>query len=196
MTTPPPHAAASPLNVANALTVLRLALVPVFVWLVVVSEMADSRWRLVAAVAFCVASVTDFVDGWVARMWDQVTAFGKLADPIADKALTGAALLLLSGYRLVAWWVTALILVREIGVTVIRFWVLRYGVIAASRGGKAKTVLQIVAIVWYLLPLPSPLAGLAPWLMGAALLVTVATGVDYTLRALALRRSATVGAEN
>jgi CDP-diacylglycerol--glycerol-3-phosphate 3-phosphatidyltransferase len=194
--TSPPRTAASALNFANALTVLRLVLVPVFVWLVVVSEMTDATWRIVAAAAFGLASLTDFADGWVARTLDQVTAFGKLADPIADKALTGAALLLLSGYRLVWWWVTALILVREIGVTVIRFWVLRHGVIAASRGGKAKTVLQVAAIVWYLLPLPPPLPELAPWLMGAALLVTVATGVDYAFRALALRRSAAITAEH
>jgi CDP-diacylglycerol--glycerol-3-phosphate 3-phosphatidyltransferase len=95
---------------------------------------------------------------------------------------------LLSGYGLVPWWVTGLIMAREVGVTLLRFWVIRYGVIAASRGGKAKTALQIAAIAWYLLPLPEPLAAVGPWLMGAAVVVTVATGLDYTARALRLRR--------
>ncbi|MGH3648030.1 MAG: CDP-diacylglycerol--glycerol-3-phosphate 3-phosphatidyltransferase [Micromonosporaceae bacterium] len=195
MTSPPPPAAASTLNAANALTVLRLVLVPVFAWLVIASQMTDAPWRIAAAAAFGIASATDFVDGWLARAWDQVTSFGKIADPIADKALTGAALVLLSGYGLLPWWVTGLILVREIGVTVIRFWVIRYGVIAASRGGKLKTALQITAIVWYLLPLPAALAALAPWVMAAAVVVTVVTGFDYTLRAWRLRRSATAPVE-
>ncbi|HEX6074852.1 MAG TPA: CDP-diacylglycerol--glycerol-3-phosphate 3-phosphatidyltransferase [Micromonosporaceae bacterium] len=190
MSSPPRPAAESAVNVANAVTLLRLALIPVFVAVVVASEMIDPAWRIAAAVAFGVASFTDFVDGWLARWLDQVTSFGKVADPIADKALTGAALLLLSAYQVLPWWVTVVILVREIGVTLIRFWVIRYGVIAASRGGKAKTVLQIAAIVWYLLPWPAPLDLLGPWIMGIAVVVTVVTGVDYAFRALALRRSA------
>ena len=190
MSTSPPPAAVSPVNAANALTMLRLALVPVFVWLVVLSEMTSAAWRIAAAVAFGIASATDFVDGWLARYWNQVTQFGKVADPIADKALIGAALLLLSAYGHLWWWVTGVILLREVGVTLIRFWVIRYGVIAASRGGKVKTALQITAIVWYLLPLPHPLSALGPWVMAAAVAVTVVTGVDYVMRAVALRRSA------
>jgi CDP-diacylglycerol--glycerol-3-phosphate 3-phosphatidyltransferase len=185
-----PSAAASVVNVANAVTLLRLALIPVFVAFVVASRMTDPTWRIAAAVAFGVASFTDFVDGWLARWLDQVTSFGKVADPIADKALTGAALVLLSAYQALPWWVTVVILVREIGVTLVRFWVIRYGVIAASRGGKAKTVLQIAAIVWYLRPWPAPLDLLGLWIMGLAVVVTVLTGVDYAFRALALRRSA------
>ncbi|MQA26001.1 MAG: CDP-diacylglycerol--glycerol-3-phosphate 3-phosphatidyltransferase [Micromonosporaceae bacterium] len=190
MSTPPPPAAVSAVNAANGLTLLRLALVPVFVWLAVLSEMTSATWRIVAAAVFGVASLTDFIDGWLARSWNQVTQFGKVADPIADKALTGAALVVLSAYGHVWWWVTGLILLREVGVTLVRFWVIRHGVIAASRGGKAKTALQITAIVWYLLPLPQPLDVLAPWIMAAALAVTVVTGVDYVMRAVALRRSA------
>lgn len=190
MTSPPQPASASAVNVANAVTLLRLALIPVFVVLVVASEMTDPGWRVAAAVAFGVASLTDFVDGWLARWLDQVTSFGKVADPIADKALIGAALVLLSVYQVLPWWVTVVILVREIGVTLVRFWVIRYGVIAASRGGKAKTALQIAAIVWYLLPWPPPLDVLAGWIMALAVVVTVVTGVDYAFRAWALRRSA------
>jgi CDP-diacylglycerol--glycerol-3-phosphate 3-phosphatidyltransferase len=178
------------INAANALTAVRLVLIPVFVILVAVSGMTHAGWRVAAALAFCVASMTDFVDGWIARRYQLVTSFGKVADPIADKALTGTALVLLSGYGRLPWWVTAVILAREFGVTLIRFWVIRYGVIAASRGGKAKTALQILAIAWYLFPFPAALAAVGPWIMGVAVAVTVITGLDYVLRALRLRRSA------
>lgn len=174
-------------NAANALTALRLVLVPVFMTLVVVSEMTHAGWRVAACLVFALASLTDFVDGWIARRFSLVTSVGKVADPIADKALTGAALLLLSWYDLLPWWVTGLILTRELGVTLIRFWVIRHGVIAASRGGKAKTALQILAIVWYLWPMPGGWADVGPWIMGAAVVVTVVTGFDYVARALRLR---------
>ena len=177
-------------NVANLLTAARIVLIPVFALLMMASAMERPGLRVAACVAFFVASATDYVDGWIARTWNLVTAFGKVADPIADKALTGTALVLLSAYGHLAWWVTVLILARELGITLLRLWVLRYGVIQASRGGKVKTALQIAAITWYLLPLPAAPAAVGPWLMGAALVVTLATGVDYVIRALRLRRSA------
>jgi CDP-diacylglycerol--glycerol-3-phosphate 3-phosphatidyltransferase len=176
-------------NPANVLTALRLLLIPVFAALVVSSDMVASGWRVAACVVFCVASATDFVDGWIARRFELVTAFGKVADPIADKALTGTALVLLSVYDLVPWWVTVLILLREWGVTALRFWVIRYGVIPASRGGKLKTALQSAAIAWYLWPVPAPYDVVGPWLMAAAVLVTVVTGVDYVIQAVRLRRA-------
>jgi CDP-diacylglycerol--glycerol-3-phosphate 3-phosphatidyltransferase len=176
-------------NPANLLTVVRIVLVPVFVVLAMVSEMTANGWRVAACLTFCVASATDFVDGWIARRFQLVTSFGKVADPIADKALTGTALVLLSAYDLLPWWVTLLILVREWGVTALRFWVIRYGIIPASRGGKVKTALQIAAIAWYLWPVPHPYDVVGAWLMGAALLVTVATGADYVLQAVRLRRA-------
>jgi CDP-diacylglycerol---glycerol-3-phosphate 3-phosphatidyltransferase len=177
-------------NPANALTALRLVLVPVFVVVTVASDLVSVPWRIAACLTFCVASATDFVDGWVARRFDLVTSFGKVADPIADKALTGSALVLLSVYDALPWWVTLLILTREWGVTALRFWVIRYGVIPASRGGKLKTALQIVAIAWYLWPVPDPLDAVGAWLMGAAVAVTVVTGVDYVVQAIRLRRGA------
>ena len=184
-----PAAVAVPLvNAANALTALRLALVPVFLALVVAAQMTHPRWRIAACLTFVLASMTDLVDGWIARRFALVTSFGKVADPIADKALTGTALVLLSWYDRIPWWVTALILAREIGVTVMRFWVIRFAVIAASRGGKVKTTLQIVAIVWYLWPVPSAIAGVGPWILGAAVVATVLTGLDYVLRVLRMRR--------
>jgi CDP-diacylglycerol--glycerol-3-phosphate 3-phosphatidyltransferase len=193
--TPPPDAPSGaargrvPLaNPANALTGLRLVLIPVFVALTVASGMTDNRLRMLACAAFFVASLTDFVDGWIARTWDLVTSFGKVADPIADKLLTGTALVLLSGYHRLPWWVTVVILVRELGVTGLRFWVIRHGVIPASRGGKIKTALQILAIAWYLWPFPSAAQRIGEAIMAAAVVVTVATGVDYVARAIRLRR--------
>ncbi|GLW62754.1 hypothetical protein Arub01_09980 [Actinomadura rubrobrunea] len=172
-------------NIANGLTVLRILMVPVFVWLLLQDGTA---WRLAAFAAFALASVTDKIDGDLARSRGLVTDFGKIADPIADKALTGAALIGLSALGELWWWVTAVILVREIGVTVLRFVVIRYGVIPASKGGKLKTLLQVVAIGLYILPGPfDPVRWAA---MGAAVAVTVATGADYVVRAWRLRRDA------
>lgn len=185
----PPHRIPV-VNVANALTVLRIGLVPIFVILMIASEMTSTPYRIAAALAFGVASLTDFADGWIARTFNQVTSFGKVADPIADKALTGTALVLLSAYGALPWWVTVVILVREFGVTALRFWVIRHGVIPASRGGKAKTVLQILAIAWYIWPFPEPVAAVGPWIMAVAVVVTVITGVDYVVRAVRVRRQA------
>jgi CDP-diacylglycerol---glycerol-3-phosphate 3-phosphatidyltransferase len=176
-------------NPANVLTAVRIVLVPVFLAMVVISDMSSTGWRIASCLIFCVASATDFVDGWIARRFHLVTSFGKVADPIADKALTGTALVLLSAYDRLPWWVTALILAREWGVTALRFWVIRYGIIPASRGGKVKTALQIAAIAWYLWPVPSPYDVVGPWLMGVAVAVTLITGVDYVLQALRLRRT-------
>jgi CDP-diacylglycerol--glycerol-3-phosphate 3-phosphatidyltransferase len=169
---------------ANWLTVARIVLVPV-----VVAGLAagGTPWRIVALAAFLVASVTDLLDGRVARSRGLVTDFGKIADPVADKALTGAALISLSALGELPWWVTAVIMVREVGVTGLRFWVIRRGVIAASRGGKLKTLLQVIAISLYILPgTPGWLRGLV---MAAAVAATVVTGVDYLMRALRLHRT-------
>jgi CDP-diacylglycerol--glycerol-3-phosphate 3-phosphatidyltransferase len=176
------------LNAANVLTAVRLVLVPVFAATVVASGMTHAGWRMAACLIFVVASATDLVDGWIARRFSLVTSLGKVADPIADKALTGAALVLLSVYDRLPWWVTVVILARELGITALRFWVIRHGVIAASRGGKIKTALQILAITWYLWPMPAALAVVGPWIMGAAVVVTVVTGFDYIAQALRLRR--------
>jgi len=184
-----PPQTARVLNVANGLTVFRLLLVPVVAVALLHEDGQSTEWRVAACAVFAIASVTDRIDGDIARRRGLVTEFGKLADPIADKALTGAALIGLSSLRLLAWWVTLVILIREVGVTVLRFWVIRHGVIPASRGGKLKTLVQSVAIGLYLLPLSGALASLAAWTMGLAVVLTVGTGVDYVVRALTLRRT-------
>jgi CDP-diacylglycerol--glycerol-3-phosphate 3-phosphatidyltransferase len=177
-------AAPGVVNVANALTVSRMILVPVFVWFLLAGGTAG---RTIAFAAFAVASVTDLLDGELARRRGLITDFGKIADPIADKALTGSALITLSYLGELPWWVTVVIVVREVAVTGLRFWVIRQGVIAASRGGKIKTLLQVIAISLYILPIH--LTVVRELFMGAAVAVTVVTGVDYTARAVRLRRA-------
>jgi CDP-diacylglycerol--glycerol-3-phosphate 3-phosphatidyltransferase len=173
-------------NVANVLTMARIVLVPVFVACLLAGGTA---WRLIALATFCVASLTDLLDGRLARSRGLVTDFGKIADPVADKALTGAALICLSALGELPWWVTGVIMFRELGVTVLRLVVIRRGVIAASRGGKAKTLLQVIAICLYVLPDSlSPPGIIRGLFMAAAVVVTVVTGVDYVLQAMRLRR--------
>jgi len=185
----PPPQTTRLMHLPNALTLLRLAVVPLFAALLISDGGMDDGRRVWATIFFSLAIITDRYDGMIARRTNQVTEFGKLADPIADKALTGTALLGLSVLGLLPWWVTVVILIREVGVTLLRFWVIRHGVIAASRGGKAKTVLQALAIGLYILPLTGLLASARWWVMGAALVMTVITGIDYVYRALTLRRT-------
>ncbi|MGI5168327.1 CDP-diacylglycerol--glycerol-3-phosphate 3-phosphatidyltransferase [Spirillospora sp. CA-253888] len=180
---PDPHRV-SLYNIANLLTMARIALVPVFVWLLFLE---GTGWRLAAFGVFALASVTDKIDGDLARKYNLVTDFGKIADPIADKALTGAALISLSVLGELWWWVTIAILVREVGITLMRFVVIRYGVIPASKGGKLKTTLQVIAIGFYILP--GPLDPVRWATMAAALVVTVVTGVDYVVQAWRLRKA-------
>jgi CDP-diacylglycerol---glycerol-3-phosphate 3-phosphatidyltransferase len=190
MTTPAASGAPSAVNIPNALTTLRLVLVPVFGWLLMADGGTNSTYRSLSALVFLIASITDYFDGYLARRYDIVTTFGKVADPIADKSLTGVALIGLSLLGELPWWVTAVILLREAAVTIIRFAVIRDGVIPASRGGKAKTVTQMGAIVMYLLPLSGWLMTARTMVLALAIVLTVATGIDYVFRALALHRNA------
>ena len=168
-------------NIPNALTVMRLILVPIFgYFLLVAPQTTVNQW--ISATVFLVAALTDFIDGLWARRYGLITNFGKIADPIADKALIGTALVGLSLIGDIAWWVTAVILVREIAVTLLRFRVIKRGVIPASRGGKVKTVSQIVAIVAYLIPLGGWVIVVANTAIGVALALTVLTGIDYAAK--------------
>lgn len=182
-------------NIANALTVVRLVLVPVFIVMVL---RGNDMGMLVATVVFTVAALTDKLDGYLARRLNLITNFGKLADPIADKALTMSALVLLSYLGQLWWWVTIVIIVRELGITFMRMAMVRKGaVMAASKGGKLKTTLQMVAIVGLLMPwqmflsdaIASGLIATAFCIMMVALLVTVVTGIDYVQQAITLNRA-------
>jgi CDP-diacylglycerol--glycerol-3-phosphate 3-phosphatidyltransferase len=182
-------AQASAWNIANALTLLRIALVPVFAYFLMYDGGQLTTYRLLAAGVFVVATATDRIDGDIARARGLVTDFGKVSDPIADKLLMGAALIGLSMLDLLPWWVTVLVLFRELGITALRFVVIRHGVMPASRGGKLKTALQAVAILLYILPLSSAWHWLAVLAMTLAVIVTVLTGIDYVLRAHTLRNT-------
>jgi CDP-diacylglycerol--glycerol-3-phosphate 3-phosphatidyltransferase len=185
-------------NLPNALTTLRIVMVPFFGWALLVDGGDSITWRLVAWVVFVAAMITDKVDGDIARSRNLVTNFGKIADPIADKALTGMAFVGLSIIGELWWWVTVVVLLREWGITLLRLWVIRYGVMAAGSGGKLKTVLQTVALGLFILPLsllehPWDEVGTVLWwvaiaVMAAAVTLTVVTGIDYVVKALAVRR--------
>lgn len=183
----------NPVNVPNALTVLRLIMVPVFGWMLL-AHPYDFGWRFAAAAVFAVAMITDFLDGYLARKHNIVTTFGKIADPIADKAMTGMAFIGLSiigellgvqpesGAAGAAWWITIIILVREWGITLLRFLLVRRGVVVpANKGGKLKMWIQAVALIATLLPIAEPFKWGAWILVLAALLVTVVTGIHYVI---------------
>ncbi|MET3768419.1 CDP-diacylglycerol--glycerol-3-phosphate 3-phosphatidyltransferase [Marisediminicola sp. UYEF4] len=174
-------------NIANIITVVRILMAPAFIWLLLADDGALGPLRIIAAVLFVVAIVTDSVDGLLARRQNLVTDLGKILDPIADKVLIGGALVGLSMLGELPWWVTIIILVRELGITAFRFAVLRTRVIPASSGGKLKTVLQSVAISLYLFPLQLVVGDWILWvnavLMGLAVIVTVVTGADYLWKA-------------
>jgi CDP-diacylglycerol--glycerol-3-phosphate 3-phosphatidyltransferase len=171
-------------NVANLLTTVRLILVPVFLFMLFAGGGYEIRWRIASFVVFGVAMVTDRFDGALARSYGIVTEFGKLADPIADKTLLGAALIGLSLLHELAWWVTIVIMAREVGITVLRFAVLRRGVIPASHGGKLKTLVQAIAIGLLILPLTDGWHTAAQAVMAVAIVLTVVTGIDYVVQAI------------
>ena len=181
-------------NVANIVTVVRILMAPAFIWMLLADGGEDGLLRWLAAGLFILAIVTDSVDGLLARRQNLVTDFGKILDPIADKVLTGGALVALSLLGELPWVVTIVILVRELGITAFRFAVLRSRVIPASRGGKIKTIVQAVAISFALVPLQRVLGdwmdGVNTALMTAAVVATVVTGIDYLYRAWRENRAA------
>jgi CDP-diacylglycerol--glycerol-3-phosphate 3-phosphatidyltransferase len=184
-------------NLPNVITVVRILLAPVFFWMLLADGGSDTPLRYAAAALFIVAIATDGIDGHIARSRNQVTDLGKLLDPIADKVLTGAALVGLSILSELPWWVTVVILVREVGITVFRFAVLSDRVIPASRGGKLKTLAQSIAISLALVPFPSLLGSWFDWVniitMSIAVVLTVVTGIDYLVQARRLSRAGRTG---
>ena len=198
-----PSAEPSPWNVPNALTVLRILMVPLFLVFLLADGGNDVTLRWWALVVFLVAMFTDFVDGYLARRNNLITNFGKIADPIADKSLMAAALIGLAIIVELPWWVPVIILVREFGITVLRFFMIRIAVMPASRGGKIKTVLQTAAIALFLLIFPlsdvvapvvyTILLVIAWIIMTAAIVVTIVTGVDYCVQAAKLYKDAKNG---
>lgn len=187
---------AVPRQLPNAITVVRILCAPVFLWMLLADGGADGALRWWAAVLFIVAIATDGIDGWIARKYDIVTDLGKLLDPIADKALTGCAFVGLSILGELPWWITIVVLIREIGITVYRFVVVSDHVLAAAWMGKLKTVAQAVALSLALLPLWDVVGEWIFWVNGVtmtiAVVLTVASGLDYIAseaRAARARRS-------
>lgn len=185
-------------NIANIITVIRILLAPLFVWLLLLDAGEMGVVRYLAAGLFILAIVTDSLDGYLARDRNLVTNVGIILDPIADKVLIGGALVVLSILGELPWWITALILVREFGITAFRFAVLSKRVIPASRGGKLKTIVQAVAISLFLVPLSTVLGSWVLWLnwsvMAIAVVLTVVTGLDYLWHAWRHNRKPNSGA--
>lgn len=191
--------APSPWNIANVVTMIRIVMVPFFAWALLAEGGDDITWRLVATAIFVVAAASDRVDGYLARSRGLVTDLGKLLDPIADKLLVGAALILLwIPLGELPWWIPVVILVRELGITFMRMAMLKYEVMPASRGGKLKTVLQLVAISMFLLPRDGFewFTVLAWIVLLAAFVLTVVTGVEYVYQGWKIRRDARAKASN
>jgi CDP-diacylglycerol--glycerol-3-phosphate 3-phosphatidyltransferase len=176
-------------NLPNALTLGRILAVP-GVTAVLLTSGASVAGRLLAVGLFAAACLTDLIDGWLARRWDQVTAFGVMADPVADKALVGAAMVTLSLLGEVPWWATLVVLGREAAVTAVRLLVLRHGLLPATRGGKLKCLTQNLAVVLYVLPLPPVGQSVRLPVLLLAVVCTIVTGLDYLARAVRLRCAA------
>lgn len=175
-------------QVPNILTIIRIISVPILVYLLFGENAMDPRSRIITALIFVVAFLTDIADGAIARAYQIESDFGKIADPIADKALIAVGLIALAYHQLIPNWIVWVILSREIFITLLRFWIIRKGIIPASKGGKLKTIVQIVAITAFLLPLPEMIAFIAPVAMALAVALTVVTGVDYVVKAVALSK--------
>jgi CDP-diacylglycerol---glycerol-3-phosphate 3-phosphatidyltransferase len=175
-------------QIPNLLTILRIVSVPVLIYLLFGDDAMDPVNRIITAVIFVLAFLTDIADGAIARAYQIESDFGKIADPIADKALIGVGLFALAYHELIPAWIFFVIITREIFITILRFWVIKKGIIPASKGGKLKTIVQIVAITAFLLPLPDLIAFIAPVSMALAVALTIVTGIDYVVKAVVLSR--------
>lgn len=172
------------LNGPNILTVLRIVATPLVLSLLLIEGGASQAARLWACALFVLFMASDALDGYWARSRNLVTDLGKLLDPIADKFLTGGALVVLSLLGELPWWITALVLVREVGITVHRLIAAQAQVVlAAAWLGKLKTATQSVAILVALLPLAEYAGDFGYWLsvlvMSMAVVLTIVSGFDY-----------------
>ena len=184
----------------NAITIVRILCAPVFCWMLLVDDGHDGPLRWWAAALFIVAIATDGIDGYLARKHNIVSDLGKLLDPIADKVLTGIAFVSLSILGELPWWITIVVLVREIGITVHRLIVASDHVVAAAWLGKLKTMTQAIALSFALLPLSTLVGDWIIWVnivtMWAAVILTVVSGLDYVVTAARGARSDRRGSGN
>ena len=177
------------MNLPNALTVFRILGLPFCAWALFKEGGEDPTWQIIAWSSFFLLGLTDILDGRIARKRNQVSSFGAILDPIADKAFIGTALIGLSILGKLPWWVTAIILLREVGITILRLAVIKRQVIAANRGGKIKSLLQNFSVGFYILPLPESLYLPRDILLGVAIVITLTTGLDYLRNALGKAKS-------
>lgn len=167
------------MNLPNALTIARVLALPFCAWALFKNGGNDPDWQIIAWCMFFVVGMTDVLDGRIARKRNQISSFGTLLDPIADKAFIATALIGLSLLEKMPWWVTIVILAREIGITILRFAVIKRGIIAASKGGKIKSLLQNFSVGFYILPLPEFLFIPRDILLGIAIILTMTSGYEY-----------------
>ena len=167
------------LNLPNALTIFRILALPFCAYALFKNGGEDDSWRIIAFTLFFIVGLSDILDGKIARSRNQITEFGKLLDPIADKAMLATASIGASVLGMLSWWVTAIFLIREVAVTILRFAVIKNGVIPASKGAKLKTFFQSFGVGFYILPLPSYLNIPRDLFMAVAIYLTISTGVDY-----------------
>lgn len=172
------------MNLPNALTVFRILALPFCAWALFQKDGQDPTWQIIAWTMFFIVGMTDVLDGRIARKRNQISNFGIILDPIADKAFIATALIGLSILGKMPWWVTVLILAREIGVTILRFAVIKREVISANRGGKLKSFLQNFSVGFYILPLPTSLYLPRDTLLGIAIVLTIWTGAEYFRQAI------------
>jgi CDP-diacylglycerol--glycerol-3-phosphate 3-phosphatidyltransferase len=171
----------------NTLTVTRILLIPSGVYTLFYDGGDNSRFQLISYAIFFILGMTDIVDGRWARKSGRTTALGAFLDPVADKALIGAAMISLSILGRFPWWITVVILTREIGITLFRLYVIRDGVIPASKGGKIKTLMQNFGVGFFILPLPTSLDWFKYGFIGIAIVLTITSAFDY-LRVWYLKR--------
>jgi CDP-diacylglycerol--glycerol-3-phosphate 3-phosphatidyltransferase len=167
------------LNLPNTLTIFRILALPFCAYALFKNGGGDNSWRIIAFTLFFIVGLSDILDGKIARSRNQITEFGKLLDPIADKAMLATASIGASLLGMLSWWVTAIFLIREVAVTILRFAVIKKGVIPASKGAKLKTFFQSFGVGFYILPLPSYLNIPRDLFMAVAIYLTISTGVDY-----------------
>jgi CDP-diacylglycerol--glycerol-3-phosphate 3-phosphatidyltransferase len=172
------------MNLPNALTIFRILALPLCAWALFKNGGDDSTWRVIAWLMFFVVGMTDVLDGKIARSRNQISPLGIILDPIADKAFIATALIGLSILDRIPWWVTTVILTRELSVTILRFVVIKREIISANRGGKFKTLIQNFSVGFYILPLPETLFLPRDILLGVAMYLTITTGIQYFKSAL------------
>ena len=170
----------------NFITVARLVFVPVGAYTLFKNGGNDPLWQYISWIVFFLLGLSDILDGNLARSRNSITELGKFLDPVADKVMIGTAMISLSILNRLPWWITIVILVREVGITIFRLAVIKRGVIAANKGGKIKSTFQNFGVGFYVLPLSENLFWFRDGFMLIAVALTIVTGFYYVQSAFKL----------